>query len=158
MNFSFPLNAESATVFFDSSVLRRQTLEVCQLCTSDLTIASDFDMIDDRAVDRECTLNTDTAGDLTYGECFTDTAILLGYAYAFEHLNTGLFTFTDSNVNLYRVTRLEVRDVVAHLIFCDLVNQIEFHVFYSPLHTLDHLLIALISASGTHDARIAQER
>ena len=153
----FPLKAESAAVFFDSSVLRRQTLEVCQLRTSYLTIACDFDMIDNRAVDRECTLYTDTAGDLTYGECLTDAAVLLGYAYAFEHLNTGLFAFTDSYINLYRVTRLEVRDVVAHLFFCDLVNQIEFHAFYSPFHTSDHLLLALISASGTHDARIAQE-
>ena len=45
----FPLKAESAAVFFDTGVLRRQTLEVCQLSTSYLTIACDFDMIDNRA-------------------------------------------------------------------------------------------------------------
>lgn len=119
---SFSLRNRLAAVFLDTCVLRRQSSEVCQLSSSDFTAADNFDLIDDRGMNREGSLDTDTVGDLTYGKGCSDTAVASVNYNAFVNLNTCLVSFMDTYMNTYRVTGLELRNVISHLVFCDSVD------------------------------------
>ena len=116
------LSSASAAVFLDTSVLGGQTLEVCQLSSSDLTATNHFDLLDDRGMNRECSLDTDTAGDLAYSEGCTDSAVGTVNADALEYLDTGLLTFSDTDIDLQCVTDFEIGNVCTELFFCDFVD------------------------------------
>ena len=64
-------------------------------------------------MNRESSLYTYTAGDLTYCKCFSDSAVVLGDNNTLISLDTGFLTFTNTYINTYSVTRFEIRNVIS---------------------------------------------
>ena len=64
-----------AAVFLDTCILCGQTLEVCQLSSAYLTVTYDFDLVENRRMYRECSLNADAAGHLADCEGSADAAV-----------------------------------------------------------------------------------
>lgn len=116
------------TLFTDTSGFSTQTAQVVQLGATDYTAAHDFDFLNVGRGEREDTLYTDLVADLANGEAGTGAASATGDAYALELLDTLLVAFLDTNVNVYRITCLEIGHIVPHIFGFYQFDQV-FHYF-----------------------------
>ena len=85
----------SLTDFLDTCCLSRTIAQISQLVSSYLTLADNFDLIDDRRMQRERSLHTDLVGDLADSKRLSDASAFLGNDHALEYLDTGLIAFLD---------------------------------------------------------------
>ena len=83
-------------------------------------VTHDLDLVDVRRVHGEDALDSDAVGDLADREALAHAATLAADHDALEHLDALFFAFTDLDVDPHRVTRAEVRDVVAQLLLFEL--------------------------------------
>ena len=84
-------------LFFDLGGLAEAVAEVVELRTADLAAANDVNLLDERAVDREHTLNANTVRGAADGEGLRDAAMLLGNNGALKSLDTLLVAFLDAD-------------------------------------------------------------
>ena len=102
------------TMFFlDLGSLAVAVAHVVQLGTANVTLGQNFDLVDDRRVNREGTLHADAEGNLADGERLADAVALAAHHEALEDLDTGVLAFDDVDVNLDGVTGAELGNVAA---------------------------------------------
>ena len=74
---------ELSSLLFDTGLLAGKTAEIVEASPTNLADAVDSDLVDERRVHREDTLNTDAVGDFADGEA-------LAYTFAFDLDNNAL--------------------------------------------------------------------
>ena len=79
--------------------------------TTNVTAGENFELLDDRRVHREGTLDTDAEADLTSGEGLADSVALATDDDSLEHLDTRTRSFDHADVNVERIARAEIRNV-----------------------------------------------
>lgn len=104
-------------LFLDAGGLTAKFTQIVELCPADAAAADDVNVIDDRCVKREDTLDADAEAHLADRYGLAGTAVLAGDNYALKDLDTLLVAFLDTDVHLYGVTGLKGRDVVPELCF-----------------------------------------
>ena len=113
-SFSSVLANELPT-FADTGSFACKTTEVVQFCTTDNTVANDFDFSEARGMYQESTFNTNTVGNAADSESFADTAVLTANNDTFKNLYTFAIAFDNLYVNFDCITRTECRDIVTKL-------------------------------------------
>lgn len=103
--------------FLDPGGLTAEFTQVVELCPADTAAADDVNVIDDRCVKREDTLDADAEAHLADRHGLAGTAVLAGNHNALKDLDTLLVTFLDADVYLDGVAGLKGRDVVPELRF-----------------------------------------
>ena len=98
-------------LLFDLCLLTAEVAQVVQLGATYVTAADDLDVVDDRRVNRELTLDSNLERDLTNGEGFADSVARAADNDALEDLDTAAATFDDVDVNLDVVADTEIGDV-----------------------------------------------
>src|ERR1700741_4348073 len=100
-------------LLLDLGSLAAELAQVVELRAPHVTAAVDLDLRDVRRVHREGALHADAEGDLAHGEGLPDATALPADDDALEDLDPLAGALDDSNVDLQRVARPEVRDVGA---------------------------------------------
>ena len=106
---------ELSPLLLDAGLLAGETAEIVEASPTNFADAVDGDLVDERRVHREDTLDTDAIGDLADGEALANTFALDLDNYALEDLNTLLVTLLDLVGDGNRVARLERRQLDATL-------------------------------------------
>ncbi len=109
MLFSGVLALGACIAFLDTCSLAAQIAEIIELGTADLTTTNDVNVVDNRCVEREDTLDAYAKADLADRNGFAYAAMFAGDADAFERLETFLIAFLDPDVHAKRVARLKGR-------------------------------------------------
>lgn len=112
------------------AALPRRSTQVVQLRATHVTTGDELDLLDDRGVHREGTLDADREGDLADREGLADTGALATDDYALELLHTGAVALDDADVDVDGVTRAEGRDVAAQRRAVDGVEQVRHFVCF----------------------------
>ena len=94
-----------ALAFAEASRLACAFAEVEQLCSTNATVAFDFDLRDLRCVDRECSFDAFAGNDAADGEHFTGSLTSTSDHNATEDLDAFLVAFKNSSVNVRRCHR-----------------------------------------------------
>src|SRR6476619_2488618 len=89
--------------------LALQLAQEVQLGAADLRRADDFDLVDDRRMQREDALHALAERHLAHGERGPGTAAVHANHHAFEHLDAFLVALADLDVDTHRVARLDRR-------------------------------------------------
>ena len=108
--------------FTNLGCLATQIAQVVQLRAANITSTGNLDLLDDRSVQWKRALNANTIGDLANSKGLTDARSGSGDDDSLEHLNTGLVSFNDLDINLEIVTGSEFRDVIAERTLIDHVE------------------------------------
>ena len=95
----------------DLCLLAAKCAQVVELGATDVTAADELDVIDDRRVNREFTLDADLERDLADVERLADSVTVSADDHTLKNLNSAAVTFNNVYVNLHRVTDAEVGDV-----------------------------------------------
>src|SRR6185369_15540447 len=111
----------------DARGLPAQVAQVVELRSANAAALHDVDVIDDRRVEREDTLDADAEARLAHRDRLADPAMLARDADAFVRLETLFVAFLDAHMNAHRVAGLEVRDVRAQLILLNRVDGCDVH-------------------------------
>src|SRR5665647_697511 len=116
-------------LFLDLGSLAAQVTQVVKLGTAHVAAGHDLDLLDDRAVQREGTLDANTEADLANRVGLADATTVTTDDHTLEDLDARARAFNDLDVNLDVVTGAECRDVIAQT---DLVDVVEFvHVRFA---------------------------
>lgn len=99
------------TLLADLCGLTAKLAQVVELGAANVTTANELDVVDDRRVDGELTLDAHLEGNLTDCEGFTDSVTATSDDDTLEDLDTASATFDDVYVNLDGVADSEVGDV-----------------------------------------------
>ena len=129
-SFSSVLANELPT-FADTGSFACKTTEVVQFCTTDDTVANDFDFSEARGMYQESTFNTNTVGNAADSESFADTAVLTANNDTFKNLYTFAIAFDNLYVNFDCITRAECRDIVTKLFLFKYADNV--HFFFPPI-------------------------
>ena len=124
-SFSSVLANELPT-FADTGSFACKTTEVVQFCTTDDTVANDFDFSEARGMYQESTFNTNTVGNAADSESFADTAVLTANNDTFKNLYTFAIAFDNLYVNFDCITRAECRDIVTKLFLFKYADNVHF--------------------------------
>ena len=92
---------------------------VVELSTANLTAAGNVNLYNVGRVKRECLFNADTVSDLSDGEGFCDTAVLLSDYKTVEKLNSFSAAFLDFVVYNDRITDFELGYFCLQLLVCE---------------------------------------
>ena len=95
-------------------------------------MAINLDLVNDRGMQREGTLNTGPEAQLADGKGLLDATTGTRDDDPGEDLHTGTATLNNLDVDLHRVARTELGDVVAHRGLVDLVDDVA-HSVSSPV-------------------------
>ena len=98
-------------LFANLCLLAAKCAQVVELRTTDVTARDELDVVDDRRVDGELTLDSDLERDLADVERLANPVAVASDNDTLENLDSAAVTFNDVYVNLYRVTDAEVGDV-----------------------------------------------
>ena len=100
-------------LFADFCLLAAKRAQVVELGATHVAAADELDVVDDRRVDRELSLDADLERDLADVECLADSVTVSADNNTLENLDSAAVTFNNVDVNLHRVTDAEVGDVAA---------------------------------------------
>jgi len=100
-------------LFANLCLLAAKSAQVVELGATDVTAADELDVVNDRRVDRELTLDADLERNLADVEGLANAVPVTADNNTLENLDSAAVTFNDVYVNLYRVTDAEVGDVAA---------------------------------------------
>ncbi len=126
-------NDLDVALFLDLRGLATELAQVVQLGATDVTARDDLDVVDDRGVDGELTLDTDLEADLADGEGFADAIALTTRDDTLENLDTAAAAFNDVDVDLHVVTDTEIGDVALERCGIDCIELL--HFFFRFLHS-----------------------
>ena len=98
---------------FDLCFLSTQVAQVVKLGPTDVAAGHDLDVVDDRRVHREGSLDADLEADLTHGEGLANAVTLATDDDALENLDPRARALDDVHVHLDVVTGTEIRNVGA---------------------------------------------
>ena len=101
----------SRVFFLDTCSLAPQIAKVIKLRTAHFAAANDVDVVDDRGMEREYSLNADAEAYLSNRDRFAGSAVFAGDHDAFKDLQAFLISFLNSYVHLDGVARLKGRDI-----------------------------------------------
>ena len=96
-------------VLLDLSCLTNSVTQVVELSTANFTASDDLNLVNRRRMYREYSLDTAAVSNSADSECLADAAVLLSDNSTLEYLDSGLVTFNDLNMYLYRVTDIDNR-------------------------------------------------
>jgi hypothetical protein len=112
-------------LFLDAGGLADPVAEVVQLGATHITLADDFDVLNDRRVEGKDSLDADAKADLPHVEGRTSAiAALASDDHALVDLDTFAATLNDANIDTHSVTRRKFWDVIAQLRGFDLFDRI----------------------------------
>ena len=100
---------------FDSRVLAYLVSKVVKLRTSNSTASGDFEFGNVWRMERESSLDSNTRGNLSNGDGFSNSAVLNGDAYAFKQLNSLFAAFTDFYADLDGISGPDFWQVGLHV-------------------------------------------
>ena len=100
-------------LLFDLRLLAAEVAEVVQLGAANCTAADNLNVVDDRGVYGERTLNADLEADLANAERLANAFTRATDDNTLENLDTRARTFDDVDVNLDGVAGAEIWNVVA---------------------------------------------
>lgn len=95
----------------DLCLLAAKCTQVVELCAAHVTAADELDVIDDRRVDWELTLDSHLERNLANVERLANPVTVTADNDALENLDTATVTFNNVYVNLHRVADAEVGNV-----------------------------------------------
>jgi hypothetical protein len=122
-------------LLLDLRLLAAKATEVVQLGATNSTAADDLDVVNDRGVHGEGTLNANLKADLTNAERLADAFTGAADDNTLEDLDAGAGAFNDIDVNLDGVTCPKIGDVVPEGCCIEVVKNV-------------HVLLLSVTATG----------
>lgn len=113
---------ESVPLLLDAGGFSDPIPEIVELGASYIATPGDFDLLNDRGMQRKYPLNSDTETDFADGERFANPASVFGDYDAFEDLGPFPAAFNDPDVYFDDVARSKLRKVRAQLSAFDVVD------------------------------------
>ena len=98
------------------SCLTNSASEIVELSTANLTYAVYFNLLNIGRMDRESLLYANTVRNSSNSEGLGNATAMLSDNSTVEHLCSGLLSLGDTNVNLYTITNLELRNLSLELL------------------------------------------
>lgn len=92
-------------------LLATKCAQVVELGATDVTAADELDVVDDRRVDRELSLDANLERDLADVERLANSVTVSADNHALKNLDSTAATFNNVYVNLHRVTDAEVGNI-----------------------------------------------
>ena len=102
----------SRIFFFDTGCFAAKVAQVIKLCTPHFAASNHVDVIDDRGMQREYSLDAHAKTYLADGYGFTCSAVLSRYHDALKDLQAFLVAFLNADMYFDGITRLKRRDVL----------------------------------------------
>ena len=127
-----PVTPDGRSAAAADYIVAAKTAQVVQLRATHVTATLDLDLLDDRAVQREGTLDADAEAHLAHGEGLLHAARVAGDDDACEHLDARARAFGDVHVHLDGVTGREDGDVAAEGCRVDGVEDLHDRHFLRP--------------------------
>ena len=103
----------------DLSSLTNSVTQIVELCSANLTVSYELNLVNCRAVQRENTLDTAAVRYTSNGKGLADATVLLGNDSTLEDLDTALLALLDTNVYLYGITDLDLGSILLHACVAD---------------------------------------
>ena len=115
-------------LFLNLGRLTNSVTQIVELCTSDLTLTDNVNLLYVGGVDREGLFYATAVRNTSYRERLGDSAAMLSDNGSFEHLDSLASTLLDLVVNTNRVTNVDDRYFGLQLLVCKSLKHIHFSV------------------------------
>ena len=107
---------KESDLLFNLCCLTNSVTQIVELRAANLRLTEYYNLVNVGRVDREGLLHTYAVGNTSYGEGLGNAAAMSGNNGTLEKLDSFLLALSDTDVNLYTVTDLELRNLSLQLL------------------------------------------